>query len=479
MKKLINIFIILGVIFITSCEDRLDLTPYDGLTDEQLFSNAEGFETAIKGVYSGFRADGFYGENTGLLISTEVLSDNLTFCVAGRQTNKALFEYRNTAVDESFGTYERGYRIISRANRILDNIENIPQNEFRENIEGEALALRAILHFDIARIYCKIPSQSTDANSSLGIHYAKSYKPDEFYRRQGTTVADVYNNIISDLETALELINEENGRGRLNKAAVYGLLSRVHLYNGDYDKVIEYANEVIDRGFPVADTSNVYNIWLDKYEENVLFKILVTDQDNWRPGVPYSQEANGQIRSEYVCSYELYSLFSDDDYRKDASIVTSAFNGNMYNHVRKYLGRETGNKTVIDGKYLRMEEVYLNLAEAYYYESNEPFALDALNELRENRYNNFLSPDETGQALLDAILLERRLELAFEGDRWFTLKRLGKELKRTNHGDYADGTGTPAIVQDYPGDGNRWQQPIPQGAIDANPDLKEDQNPGY
>jgi len=478
MKKLIYIFIIMGVIFITSCEDRLDLSPYDGLTDEQLFSNAEGFESAIKGVYSGFKAEGLYGEVVGINISPEVLSDNLTFCVAGRQTRKALFEYRNTAVDESFGTYERGYRIISRANRILDNIDNIPQNEFRDNIEGEALALRAILHFDIARIHCKIPTQSADANNSLGIHYAKSYEPDEFYRRQGTTVADVYNNIINDLETAVDLINEDNGRGRLNKAAVYGLLSRVHLYNGDNNKVIEYANEVIDRGIPVADTSNIYNIWLDNYEENVLFKILVTDQDRWKPGVPYSQEANGQIRSEFVCSYELYSLFSDDDYRKDASIVTSAFSGNMYNHVRKYLGRETGDKTVIDGKYLRMEEVYLNLAEAYY-TTDESLALDALNELRENRYENFVSPDESGQALLDAILKERRLELAFEGDRWFTLKRLGLDLERTNHGDYADGTGTPAIVQDYPADGNRWQQPIPQGAIDANPDLKEDQNPGY
>src|SRR6056297_3130824 len=138
MKKLIYIFTILGVIFITSCEDRLDLSPYDGLTDEQLFSNAEGFESAIKGVYSGFKAEGLYGEVVGINISPEVLSDNLTFCVAGRQTRKALFEYRNTAVDESFGTYERGYRIISRANRILDNIDNIPQNEFRDNIEGEA-----------------------------------------------------------------------------------------------------------------------------------------------------------------------------------------------------------------------------------------------------------------------------------------------------------------------------------------------------
>lgn len=479
MKKIINILFVVGVFFlISSCEDRLNVTPYDGLGSDELFSTADGFENAIKGAYGQFLADGMYGENTGIMICPEVMSDNLTFNTAGRQTLKPLFEYRNTAVDEYFTTYYRGYRIASYANRILDNIDNLPDNDFKNNIEGEALALRAISMFEVARIYCKIPTQSADANSSLGIFYPKTFNPQLLDTRKGTTVAGVYTDIIADLEAAAGLIADDNGVGRLNKTAVYGLLSRVYLYNGDYDKVITAANNAIDNtDYEVAPRNEVGNIWLDTYEDDVLFKIRVTDEDNWRPGVPYSQEAGGEIRSEYVCSYDLYTKFQANDIRLSASVVTSSFKGKLYNHVKKFLGRATGNKTVVDGKYLRMEEVYLNKAEAAYELKDEPTALNALNEVRSNRYTGFVSPDESGSALLNAIILERRLEFAFEGDRWFTLKRLGMDLQRTNDGDLADGSGTPAIVQSYPAGGDRWQAPIPQGAIDANPDIE--QNPGY
>ena len=136
-------------------------------------------------------------------------------------------------------------------------------------------------------------------------------------------------------------------------------------------------------------------------------------------------------------------------------------------------------KNLNDGKYLRVEEVYLTKAEALFRLGNEAEAREALDEIRKNRYENFVSGAETGDALLQAILLERRLELAFEGDRFFTLKRLGLPLQRSDKGEFADGTGTAPLVQNYPADGLRWQLPIPRSAIDANPELAEDQNPGY
>lgn len=478
MKKLFNILFIVGVVFLVSCDDELELAPNDGLTDKELFSTADGFEIAIKGVYNAFKADGYYGEVIGYNISPEVMTDNVTLCIDGRQTRKSLHEFRNTAVDEEFWIYLRGYKIASRANRILDNIEGIPQNDFRNNIEGEALALRAMVHFDIARVHCKIPTQSADAGSSLGIYYSKSYDPSAINTRQGTTVTGVYAAIEADLLEASTLVDEDNGSGRLSKAAVFGLLSRFYLHEGDYAKVTQYADSSIARSVPVTPRASLEDVWYDEYEASVLFKILVTDQDNWRPGVPYSQaDASGAIRSEYVCSFELYNLFSNADIRRSTSITTSVFSGNTYNHVKKFLGRRTGDKTVIDGKYLRMEEVYLNKAEAHYRLSEEGEALTAVDAVRDQRYSPAVAGGETGVALLDAILLERRLEFAFESDRFFTLKRLALGLNRTADGDYADGTGTPSVVLTYAADGFRWQAPIPQGAIDANPDLE--QNSGY
>lgn len=481
MKK-IFISILSLLLFFTACDDRLDLNPYDGLVVETVFDNEDGFTNAIRGVYGGFLANGFYGENTGILISGEVLSDNVTQKLDGRGTLSALWEWRNGPNDDGFGSYGQGYRIISRANAILDNIDRINPSDFRNNIEGEALALRAIAHFEIVRVYSKIPTQSADANDALGIYYATSFNPDIKTRRLGTTVKMVYDQMIDDLEKAYDLINALNPNGRLTKAAVAGMLSRVYLYMGDYDKVIEWADASLADNDQIAPPNRLLDVWQDAYDDNVLFKILVIDNDNHRPGVPYSQTGGAGTRSEFVCSFELFNLFDDTDARKEASVFQGTYGGNVYNHVRKYLGRATGDATVIDGKYLRVEEVVLNKAEAQFRSNNhnDENALATLDLLRDQRYDGFTSGNETGQDLLDAILLERRLELAFEGgDRFFTLKRLGLDLERSEHGDYADGTGNIPQILSYPADGFRWQQPIPQGAIDANPLLLEDQNPGY
>ena len=478
MKNIYSIVLVLITLSFASCEDEINVIPYDGLTDEQLFQNINGFEAATKGVYSEFRESGYYGGGIGLLGGPDILADNLLLNPQGRTTQQELFEWRNTAVDEAFGLYERGYRIISRANRILDNIENLDNGDAKDNYEGEAKAVRALAHFDIARTYCKIPTQSADANNSLGIYYAMAYQPTEMPRRVGTTVSGVYQKIITDLLEAKAKIATDNGIGRLNKTAVNAILSRVYLYMGNDDKVIEVANELVA---PVASKANFGKVWLDEYDANILFKILITEQDEVAIGTTYSQTgSNGEIRSEYVVSYELFQLYTDNDIRKSTSIETGVFDEDMYNQVSKYLGRATGNKNVVHAKYIRMEEVLLNKAEAYANKGMDTEARAALDLIRNERYTSYTG-GETGTALKEAIQLERRLELAFEGDRFYTLKRLGKDITRSAiHGEYADGTGTPANKTTLLADDFRWQLPIPQGAIDANTSLtNEDQNPGY
>jgi hypothetical protein len=82
--------------------------------------------------------------------------------------------------------------------------------------------------------------------------------------------------------------------------------------------------------------------------------------------VVFSQTVTGGIRSEYVVPKSLADLYSATDIRKAAYIKTSAYNGKIQNHVIKYDGRLTGNPAIVDIKVLRLEEVYLNMAEAQY-----------------------------------------------------------------------------------------------------------------
>ncbi|MEZ4976874.1 MAG: RagB/SusD family nutrient uptake outer membrane protein [Flavobacteriaceae bacterium] len=146
------------------------------------------------------------------------------------------------------------------------------------------------------------------------------------------------------------------------------------------------------------------------------------------------------------------------------------------------LGEAGQNNGVVDAKVIRAAEVYLNKAEAYMMSNppNEAAALQALDMVRSNRYSGFVSGNETGAALLDAIKLERRLELFAEGHRFFDLKRWGMAIERsTVYGEYFDGSGTPVPAEfaTLPASSHKFNLPIPQREINIYPDFQ--QNPGY
>jgi hypothetical protein len=144
-----------------------------------------------------------------------------------------------------------------------------------------------------------------------------------------------------------------------------------------------------------------------------------------------------------------------------------------YNHVVKYAGKTGFPVGVLDGKVLRSAEVLLNRAEAYYRSGNTSAALADLNLLKSNRYSAYTNVTLSGTALLDDILLERRLELAFEGDRFFDLKRRNAGVTRSGKGDKADGTGTaPVFLTLAPGD-YKLNFPFPQSELNFNKKLTQ------
>lgn len=212
-----------------------------------------------------------------------------------------------------------------------------------------------------------------------------------------------------------------------------------------------------------------------------MIRILILDKDRIAIGNPYLQSSgNTDIKSEYVCRKSFADLFKANDIRREASFIKAPLNKKEYFHVAKYLGRG-GTANTVDNNYLRIEEVILSKAEAYAKLGKEADALNVLNAFRAERYDKGTPGTESGQALLDAILLERRLELAFEGDRYFTLKRLALGLERDGvERELADGTGDYEMAKiSVSADDHRWVMAIPQDAINVNPDMAVDQNPGY
>lgn len=482
-----RIFFVIGCflfIGLQSCQKQLDLKPHDGLVEEELFSDIQGFEFAVRSLYTGMKNNGFAADDNGIHLMGDLLSDNLMFNPAGRQTKQEFFRWQLSPLTTYDAVYASSYRLASRANVILKNINRIPESAARNNIEGQALAMRGLAHFEILRWFAKIPTQSRDANESLGIYYQDSFEPEKNgARRAGTTVASSYKRVLEDLLAAADKIAAKNPVGYLNKQSVYSLLVRVYLYMGEYQKVVEYAEKAEQGPIRIAELDEYGDIWKDKKSNEIgaVIRVLIQDKDRIAIGNPFLQLAGErEVKSEYVCRKSFADLFKANDVRKKASILLAPLNKKDYLHVRKYVGRG-GSLNTVDYKYLRIEEVILSKAEAYAKLGQDSKALEVLNAFRQKRYTGFTPGSETGSALLDAIILERRLELAFEGDRYFTLKRLGLGLERDGkERELANGTGVYELAAiSVPASDHRWVMAIPQDAINVNPDMGDDQNPGY
>ncbi len=462
----------------TSCDDELDQLPFDEFATDNAFVTSEDFENAIRGTYSAlidnpeFVALYSSSDAGSMLSAPDVLSDNVTLSQSGRTTKSILHNWRYTPAGGSVGGMYRGaYRLIFRANQLLFYAENY-EGENKANIVAEAKALRALAHFNIVSYYGKIPTQSGDANGSLGVAYVTENNPEIEPARE--TVGVVYDKIVTDLTEAVADINDVNPAGRMGKEAVNLLLSRVYLYMGQWQNAINAANQVTT---PVAPRADVVGVWEDTSDSGLVFSIpneSGTLGNNI--GVTWSQGGINSLVPEYVASFELTNLYAADDIRKDAYIFLGVADGDPVNGIKKLLGRPNNTDGIVDYKIFRAAEAQLNKAEAYYNLGNESAARTALDAVRTRRYTTPPS-GETGTALRDAIRLERRLEFAFEYQRFFDLKRWGLSITRTSDGDNADGSGTPSEELNLPAGSYKFQLPFDQISIDKNPNLV--QNPGY
>ncbi|WP_224485520.1 RagB/SusD family nutrient uptake outer membrane protein [Robertkochia aurantiaca] len=483
MKKHINLLssLFIALSFVACSDEVEDLQPFTEGNPETFFNSVESFQSGVNGIYS--QLWNYYSSpGSGLQGIPDILSDNVILATTGRRSNEDYYDYRY--VPTTGGAiplyWSEAYEAVNAANLVIGQIDNLADGPAKDNILGQALAARALAHFDLARVYAKIPTQSSDANSSPGIVVIKvedGDTGDPFAQFTRETVASNYAEIIADLEQARLLVAESNGEGRMDKDAVNGLLSRVYLYNGNYQQAIDAANRVTT---PIATAAELPGLYTDSNNAGLVYELAVntSSEANFNNvGVLYSQSNSSATISEYVIDLGFWqSIDVGNDARAEVMRFIGTNQNNDYNAIRKFLGEEGQVNGRVDVKVLRAAEVLLNKAEAQFELGQEAEALATLNELRDNRYDSYTG-GETGQALFDAISFERRVELSFEGHRWFDLKRLGQDVVRTNAGDIIDGTGTPPEVRVLSAGDPRFQFPIPQAEINANPNME--QNPGY
>ena len=480
-----NNFKILSFLFLSlafwSCDDEInDLEPFVNGNPATFFNSPAAFQNGVDGVYSQF-FNYYASSGSGYQGIPDILADNVILATTGRRSNEIYYDWDYVASTGGAITlfWSEAYEAINAANLIIGQIDNLPEGDIKDNILGQALAARAIAHFDLVRIYAKIPTQSADAESSLGVPYIKvedGDTGDPLAQPERELVSENYEEIVGDLQRAAELVSVANGEGRLDKDAIYGMLSRVYLYMGEWQKVIDAANEVTE---PIASMQELPGVYTDATNAGVLIEwsVNTSSESNFsNVGVLYSQTTGDATRSEFVADYGFITNIDTADVRYDVLTFVGTNSGNQYNAVKKFLGEEGQVNGLVDIKVLRVAEVVLNKAEALYRLGMEAEALETLNMLRDKRLPDY-EGGETGEDLLEAILYNRRVELAYEGHRFFDIKRLGEAVVRTNAGDLITGLGTAPEDLVLPAGNFRFQFPIPQAEVNANPNLV--QNPGY
>ncbi len=459
----------------TACgEEFLDLQPPLQVANDEFLQTVDDFRGATLGMYDQMQLADYYGRY--FLLIPDIMGEDIKQNASANR-GKEWAEYNGaptTNQNEHREFWAEIYEVINMANQMI-NAEFTPvenrRSEFN-NYLGQAHAVRALAHFDLVRLFAQTYSFTSDA-SHPGIPIVTEFEPES--RPSRNTVAQVYEQVITDFETAISLLEpkgDENA-GTISREATQALLSRVYLYMGRYAEAESLATEVINGGKFTLVARDAYAMqFFAGNSSEAIFEIVFNLADNEGSdhiGGMYKETGYG----DYLPSQQLFALFEEGDIRGTLFIDDDNLDNGIYADAsgegkRVYKFPSEGSNIATDNvPVIRLSEVMLNRAEARAKAGNDAGALADLNQIRVRAGATELS-GLTGQALIDAVLLERRRELFAEGHRVFDITRNQQDMVRTD-------CTSPTCTVTFPNE--RFILPLPQEETDVNDNIQ--QAPGY
>ncbi|SFC54884.1 SusD family protein [Parapedobacter composti] len=457
----------------TACSTSfLELENPQGLDLRRTIVDVPSLKAATNGVYDKFQSIHYY--NRSFLLYPEIIGDNMFVSRrnSGRYINYDFFRM-NAEDGNATDTWYQMWRLIVNANLAIDRGEALELNTTLQaqanELIGEMYAARALCYFDMVRLYGQPYNYSPDA-SHLGVPLL--IEPSmELVKPARASVKAVYDQIVADFERALSLVNSTQNNGRLTVPAIQALLAKVHLYREDWEQAERYATDVIDgNSHSLLGNAEYVASWAENFSSESIFEIVNSAID--RPGtdgIGYFVEPEGY--GDGLASADLYNTYADTDVRKQLIEVGSRPSAETPAYIiRKYPRGATSMDDHI--KVIRLSEVYLIRAEARAEigKTNATFYAGAQADL--NTIVQRADPEAnditlTGDALVQRIILERRKELAFEGNRLFDTNRKKMGIQHIQ----SDRTQSLS----YPNNG--FVLPISRTELQANPNMEP--NPGY
>jgi starch-binding outer membrane protein, SusD/RagB family len=446
--------LLLGMV---SCDKRLDIEPRQSIDATNALSNADDVEGAVVGAYAIMGTGALYGTNLFLMADLQASEGYASWRGTFQGQRQIAGKTMTRDNSEAARTWTAAYRAINMANIVIDALGVVKDADRKDQLEGEALFIRGIMHFELVRYYA-LPWGATAANNHPGVVIRTTATKTEaaaFEKTPRSTVAQVYQQVISDLATAASLLPDDNGT-RADRFTALAFLSRVYLQQSDYANARDAANQVIQSG-KYAMNASVRAVFDNKNTAESIWEIQQNDQNNagtsndgmatFYASLPGIGRADVRVNAGWPSTYPAGDLRAAEWYY----LGTGARPGNTYTSKWKSFSQ---NLPVI-----RIAEMYLTRAE-----TNLRLGT-TVGDTPANDLAKVRNPIRTNLPVIllptiTDILNERFLELAFEGVRIHDFKRLRLS------------TGV------YPWNDNKLVFPIPQRDVDASEGVIV-QNPGY
>jgi hypothetical protein len=469
-KNKFSLLTLLAAILFASCNKELDIKPTDIIAADNSFINMEDLQRGVNGIF------GRYLTKVNFNYASALCADEVKF---GRDNSgQGRFTYTYTTSPDNTGGGDLNAcwggmpTVIQQCNIVLQYADVVPAaNSFEQGrrpiLKAQALAMRALAHFDLLQAY------SGKYNpTSLGVPYITAFNPQQKPSRPTAQVT--MDAIENDLNQA-RLLLPATTTGNFNDTTIHQLTitaiqARIALYKGEWQRASDLATTVINANIkPIVSGTAYAGIWTDQNQNEILFRIRQINASS-------TSVANGWTTGNLIYfapSDKLTATYATNDVRLSAFIATGAPGGGATaRYVNKFFNSPKGPR-VVDLKVIRISEMYLIRAEAQAELNNLTAGAADLNLLRSNRITGYVNETFNNKTdLINAIINERYKELCYEGFRFWDLKRRSLPVSRL-----LSDTDNNTTWQNLPADNFRFTFPIPLPEILGNPNMQ--QNPGW
>ncbi len=477
----------------SSCSNFLDVKPTHAADKDASVTTAADAQVILRGLMSKMASGSYYGRN--FMLYADVKGGDFTITSQGRGYDY-LYVFNHSPQSNSYsGIWDQAYHCIAQINNLLTQIKKLKDNGSAENFDqltGQALTARALIYFDLVRLYGEPYNENKNA---LGVPITLEVmnynaKPSR------STVEQNYTQILQDLKDAEPLLSKKKSDGYINYYANKAIQARVYLFQDDFQNALSNAETVINSNqYSLYSNSTWVDSWAKQFGNESIFELAILpgegDLGNTSLGAYYRRRGhpNTTIAAGYfTASTDFINLLNEasGDIRKgimsydevDQSRLGALYKYSGSTDVSTETGKGDGkgNTTAVNIKVIRLSEVYLIASEAAFRSTtpDRKKAAEYLQDIRKRSPN--LAPATETNITLEMITNERSKELAGEGHRFFDMMRWNKVI------EFDDDLGAiPHTHREKKIDRTFYKTilPISQDENNANPIIKEQQNPGY